>query len=249
MEANETIVESSRLKVPGVTAYLAESGKIFFCASKDKVIGIRTNLGSVGTGKYVPRAEGVRGIELPVPTDRALIEFDRTEVDSTSPAPVAQTMLQALRWVEKQGRTAFKISFFEVARNANNDGHTFAHDADGPQVFKMLSPAEVKALEDAGGVQTPAKVRRGSKNIDDDSGLSRAVNSSTFFGLADPKIFPTGKLQIIFRYRVLVGKNLKIAKPYIINSVPINLSAGKPAQAPPRASLTLAITNIVFWSS
>lgn len=229
MEGKETVVDKSGIKVPGVTAYLTQSGKIFFCSKdKDKVIEIRTNLGSVGTGKYVPRADGIRGIELPVPTDRTLIEFDKSEIDGSNPA--IWTMLQALRWVEKQGRSSFKVSFFDITRTANNDGFTFAHDSDGPQVFKLLSPAELKALENAGAEATPAKVRRGNKKADDGAVPGKVVNSSTFFGLADPKIYPTGKLQIFFRYRVLVGKNLKIAKPYALNVEPINLKAGRPLQ-------------------
>lgn len=230
LNSSYEVRESCTTKVAGVTVYLTKDNRIWFYSTQDKTIPIRSVLGGLGTGKYVPKAEGVHGAPLPLPDDNTVVEIDAG--DGTN--PTVQTMLQALKWIEKQGRSTFKVSFLEISRNANG-GYDYSHDNDGPQIFKLLNASELQALQ-AGGdgekLETPAKRARkakGNKDAEDDAKVQN-VNASTFFGVK-PELLPTQKLAIIFRYRVLVGKNLKIAKPYVIAKRPINLKAGRPQQA------------------
>lgn len=102
-------------------------------------------------------------------------------------------------------------------------GYKLEPDAEGEQLYHVLSePSEIGAGADDDNGEPKSKKRR---KADEEPKLS----ASTIFG-AHTDIFPTEALVPVFRYRVIVGKVLKIAKPYIMTNKVVKLQGGMPQQ-------------------
>lgn len=100
--------------------------------------------------------------------------------------------------------------------------------AEGPQIYKLLSPEEVEALKEGGGAEGGKKKKR--KKAPEPA--IKAASASTIFGSV-AHCMPTTALATVFRFRVLVGKNMKVAKPYVATRSLIKLIADRPVQVHP----------------
>ena len=202
-------------KVAGVSIMITEEKAIFLHSQKDRVLPAKTIVGGIGNGMYQGFVENVQGVKIELPDgDKTFVEIDKTDIDGSPPE--IMLLSQVFHWLEKQGKSSHKISFFTVSRNAAGGGYALDVDEGGAQMFKVLSSEEVDRIQ---GGQPPTKKKKAD------------ITASTIFGNA-VQVIPTANLQIVWRFRVLVGKNLKIVKPYVMTKAAINLKANKPQQAP-----------------
>jgi len=175
-----------------------------------------------GTGTFTKAVAGAFGVPVSMPDgEQTLIELDRTEMDGKPPE--VMTVYSALHWVHSQGKATIKMSFFDVERvsgSKNGETYKLTTSDEGAHIYKLLSDEEIKAL------QVSEMAKKKSKG---EGPAPINLNASTIFGSLAQSM-PTVALQTAFRYRVLVGKALKIAKPYVVTKRVIKLKPNMPQQ-------------------
>ena len=140
-----TVAHECGSKVHGVTIYITEDNKIFLSSARDKVVPPKSILGGIGNGIFQGFDQSVNGVKVDFSQgDATLVQLDKTDIDGS--APETMTLYNALRWLERQGKTQQKMSFFTVSRKSGGDGYDLEPDASGPQMFKVLSKAELDRM-------------------------------------------------------------------------------------------------------
>ena len=114
-------------KVAGVSVMITEEKAIFFHCQKDRVLPAKTIVGGIGSGMYQGFVENVEGVKIEFPDgDKTFVEIDKQDIDGSPPE--IMLLSQVFHWLERQGKSSHKISFFTVSRKEGG-GYTLLQGA------------------------------------------------------------------------------------------------------------------------
>lgn len=194
-------------EIPDINVVRTESGKIYLLSKKDKLVPRHSQLGGFGTGTYVSTGDAGPAVKWNVTSDTSLCQIDDSTVRQDATSVTTLSLYKLLVMLEKSKRiTEHRLSYIEVKRKDQSEDTLDGFDVTvrNHQKIKM--------------VKTPAgkEEKPSGKNV-----FGRCIESEA-----------SAFLTVTYRWRFeKVGGNLKVQKPYVVCSKPLQLSKEKPLQA------------------
>ena len=190
-------------EVQGVQLILTKAGQLWLVSDRDQIIPKHTQLGGYGTGQYAKVEDPVQGPELEFPNnDKTVVQVDETTLveNAASNTVSTMTMYKLLVRLEREKQvTQHKVSYMDISRDTSVEA--------GLDSFVIKPNQRMK-------FKVAASERMSCKNLF--SKCISVVETST-------------ALSKTFRFRFeKVGKSLKVQKPYVICTVGLSLTKGKP---------------------
>ncbi|CAK9060121.1 Uncharacterized protein SCF082_LOCUS31722 [Durusdinium trenchii] len=199
-------------EVSGIQLLLTKSKQVWIMATdKDRQLNKHTQLGGFGAGSYCKSVDCGEGLSWKLDLgDRTTVQVDETSIRENTPtgAVATMTLYSLLIQLERtKGVTSHKLSYFKVTRKDDVEA--------GSDAFLVEQTEQMKFK-----IQPPK----------DDAKL----NCKHFFGKCVAAVEHEAGSHLIakmFRLRFEpVGLSLKLQKPYVVSSVSISLSKGKPVK-------------------
>ena len=190
-------------EVQGVQLLLTKAGQLWLVSDRDQIIPKHTQLGGYGTGQYAKIEDPVQGPELEFPqNDKTVVQVDETTLVENAAGNTVSTMTMyklLVRLEREKQVTQHKVSYMDITRDTSVEA--------GLDSF-VIKPNQRMKFKVA---------------------ASERISCKSVFSKCISLVETSTVISKCFRFRYeKVGKSLKVQKPYVICTVGLSLTKGKP---------------------